>query len=76
MAVDNPKVFLELIGNRETPTPSTTPTSTVNTAAGMESKKRDRKFYEHMKQTDPKKYFTQETRNQMMKDAMSLGADF
>lgn len=75
LAEENPNILLELVGKREeTPSP-TLPEGSVTTPStgGLV---RNRKYYEEMKKNDPKKYFSDATRVQMMKDAVALKSKF
>lgn len=76
LASDSPQIVLDLLGVNRATTPAPTavaPVSRINSAVKPEAGTtvRDQAYYDKMKSTDPKAYFSNETRTQMMKDAMA-----
>lgn len=80
VAKRNPTAFFRLLG--ETPAPDkknyTPPRSQLNTETrgNVPSGERDNAFYEHLRATDPKRYYSREVQVQRHKDALRLGAKF
>lgn len=84
LAEDKPSLLFKLIGEGNAPAQRRndvfSPPSGVNTA-GMNrpqayGEHKPRSYYEKLKATDPKKYFSAQTSVQMHKDALALGTDF
>lgn len=74
LAQKNPKVFITLIGADkplEKPAPSVFANSSVTSHPSNKSE-RNQKFYEDLKKSEPKKYFSSVVQLQMMKDALAL----
>lgn len=77
MAMKSPRVFLALVS----PTPSETtpsplfPKSNVNTEAlrASSGEKKNWSYYEKIRKTDTKKYFSPSTHNEMMQQLATLG---
>ena len=79
MAMDNPKVFINLIDTQGTTGYSESPgfvSPNTTTRVPDSGNVRNQKYYEKMKQERPSEYFTPATRKKMMDDALALGEQF
>lgn len=78
VADQSPSAFFQLTGlntNRNAPSGTTVPTSTVRTGING-AKDRTMAFYRELKKTNPTQYNSNEIRVQMHNDAMRLGESF
>lgn len=76
LAQRSPDAVFKLVGITEgtrTPAAPTAPRGTVVTGLGNSGSVRNAAYYERMKVTDPKKYFSDATTVEMMKDRRTLG---
>lgn len=75
LAQKSPKALLKLIGVSESPQPSSAPIAPRGqlTIGSGQGSVRNASYYEKLKNTDPKKYFSNEVTVQMMRDRAALG---
>ncbi len=79
MAKTKPKALIALVGVQGTKNPSQelfTPPSGQRTQINQSTPDRTFKYYENIRKTDPKTYWTPSVQNQMMKDASRLMEKF
>jgi len=79
IAQTSPTAFLELMGQPKTEAPKTPNRSTINTMApSFENTSNDRTYayYQELRRTDKKRYYSPSVQNQMMKDRQSMGEKF
>lgn len=78
VAATSPTAFLRMLGEVPKVQANSTPTSSVNTASLMSnnSGKRNWRFYQDLRKSDPKRYRTSQVQMQMEKDYAELGEAF
>jgi len=79
LAQESPKALVALVKDSNTPSPqglATPPTSSVNVSQGSGGTRRNFKYYENLRKTDSRAYWSGTVQAQMYKDASSLGPDF
>jgi hypothetical protein len=80
LALSSPKAFFRLVGVTDTPAPSAAPVVARNgfnsAATPQNGGTRNKAYYDKLKVSDPKKYFSNEITVQMMRDRQALGDKF
>lgn len=78
-ATESPTVFKELVGKKPESKPATPSAASLpsgNPPASGEPREGTWAYYENLRKTDPKKYWSPAVQNRMHQDAKEKGADF
>jgi len=77
LAAESPTAFFTLIGEQTKKESNPTTAGSVNTAAGAfnQSSKRDFQYYQQLRRSDPKQYYTPKIQNQMVQDRQSMSRE-
>lgn len=78
LAKESPDVFFKTVDLQPSTKVEATPAAprSQTMTQPVDPNARTKSFYERLKKTDPSKYFSSETQNEMYKNAMKMGADF